>query len=42
MRYRSQVLLSIMVDHLAHVGEFHVPKAAAVAFWNLPQLELTL
>ena len=40
--YRRQVLLSIIVDRLAHVGMPHVPKAAAVAFWKLPRLELTL
>ena len=40
--YRRQVLLSIVVDRLAHVGMPHVPKAAAVAFWKLPRLELTL
>jgi hypothetical protein len=36
------VLLNIIVDRLAHVGEPHVPKAAAVAFWKFPQLELAL
>jgi hypothetical protein len=40
--YGTVLLLSIMMDRLTHVGEPHVPKAVAVAFWKLPQLELTL